>query len=222
MSSSREAILNKISRSLGNPVETEFKPKSGFDNTDYIIKSDTINKVDEFKKKLESLSGNVYVLEDKKEIYKTIKKIFKTTDSITFTGWDIEELSSIYATLEKSGHKYIKSTNKVMQAKCDIGITLADYGIAESGAIVLYNNKMQNRNCSLIVPIHIAILDRERITGNLFELINNISNDYSVLDSINDLSNCITLITGPSRTADIELNLTLGVHGPKELYVMIV
>ncbi|NIT14362.1 MAG: lactate utilization protein, partial [Candidatus Dadabacteria bacterium] len=69
-----------------------------------------------------------------------------------------------------------------------------------------------------ITPIHIAVLNKERIVGSIFDLIMRISNDYSKLSNINELSNCITLITGPSRTADIELNLTLGVHGPRELY----
>ena len=96
----------------------------------------------------------------------------------------------------------------------DIGITSAQAGIAETGTLVLDSSAERNRLVSLVPPIHIAILDASKIFLTLGETL-------AALQTGEELSPAITFITGPSRTADIELTLTLGVHGPQELYVII-
>ena len=222
MPNSKEIILQNIKNALNVQSDDEFNHYDGFNNEDYSTGDNNNDLVGEFSEKLRALSGSVEIIKNTKHLNKAVTAIFDKTDSKNFTGWDTKELGGIYRTLQQKGFKYKKSTRNDLQAKCDIGITLADYAISESGTLVLYNNKIQNRNSSLIVPIHIAILQKEKIVKSIFDIISTISKDYSSLDSINELSNCITLITGPSRTADIELILTLGVHGPKELYVLVV
>lgn len=96
----------------------------------------------------------------------------------------------------------------------DVGITNAQAAIAETGTLVLDSAAEQNRLVSLVPPVHIAILDASRIFATLGETL-------AALQSGDELSPAITFITGPSRTADIELTLTIGVHGPQELYVII-
>lgn len=96
----------------------------------------------------------------------------------------------------------------------DAGITSAQAGIAETGTLVLDSSVERNRLVSLVPPIHIAILDASKIFLTLGETL-------AALHSGPELSPAITFITGPSRTADIELTLTLGVHGPQQLYVII-
>ena len=98
--------------------------------------------------------------------------------------------------------------------KVDVGITGAQAGIAETGTLVLDSSVERNRLVSLVPPIHIAILDASKIFLTLGETL-------AALHSGPEISPAITFITGPSRTADIELTLTLGVHGPQELYVII-
>jgi len=98
--------------------------------------------------------------------------------------------------------------------KFDVGVTAAQAGIAETGTLVLDSSLEQNRLVSLVPPVHVAILDASRIFRTLGETL-------SALQRGTELSPAITLITGPSRTADIELTLTIGVHGPQELYVII-
>ena len=97
----------------------------------------------------------------------------------------------------------------------DVGITRAQAGIAETGTLVLDSAVEKNRLVSLVPPIHIAILDASKIYATLGETL-------AMLQNGNELSPAITFITGPSRTADIELTLTVGVHGPQELQVIIV
>lgn len=93
----------------------------------------------------------------------------------------------------------------------DAGLTTVDWAVADTGSLVLLAGAENERSVSLLPPIHIALLYEEHIRpdlGDLFEL-------------INDPPSALTLITGPSRTGDIELKLTVGVHGPGELHVVL-
>jgi L-lactate dehydrogenase complex protein LldG len=96
----------------------------------------------------------------------------------------------------------------------DVGITTAQAAIAETGTLVLDSAREHHRLVSLVPPVHIAIVDAATIYATLGETL-------SMLQNGEELSPAVTFITGPSRTADIELTLTIGVHGPQELYVII-
>ena len=96
----------------------------------------------------------------------------------------------------------------------DVGITTAQAAIAETGTLVLDSARERHRFVSLVPPVHIAIVDASTIRATLGETL-------AMLENRKELSPAVTFITGPSRTADIELTLTIGVHGPQELYVII-
>ena len=97
----------------------------------------------------------------------------------------------------------------------EAGITSTMGGIAETGALILWSSKEEPRLMSLVPPIHIAILRADKIYNSLLE----------VMQKENWSANMPTnafLISGPSKTADIELILAFGVHGPKELIVLVI
>ena len=96
----------------------------------------------------------------------------------------------------------------------DVGISTAQAAIAETGTLVLDSARERHRLVSLVPPVHIAIVNASTIYATLGETL-------SMLRNGKELSPAVTFITGPSRTADIELTLTIGVHGPQELYVII-
>jgi L-lactate utilization protein LutC len=96
----------------------------------------------------------------------------------------------------------------------DIGVSTAQAAIAETGTLVLESESERHRLVSLVPPVHIAILDAADICQTLGEAL-------AAVGRGSELSPTITLITGPSRTADIELTLAIGVHGPQELYVIV-
>lgn len=96
----------------------------------------------------------------------------------------------------------------------DIGVSTAQAAIAETGTLVLESESERHRLVSLVPPVHIAIVDAANICLTLGEAL-------AVVGRGSELSPTITLITGPSRTADIELTLAIGVHGPQELYVIV-
>ena len=96
----------------------------------------------------------------------------------------------------------------------DIGITTAQAAIAETGTLVLDSSRERNRLISLVPPVHIAIVEAANLHSTLGETL-------AALQRDDEVSPIVTFITGPSRTADIELTLAIGVHGPQELYVII-
>jgi L-lactate utilization protein LutC len=99
----------------------------------------------------------------------------------------------------------------------DIGIGGADYALADTGTLVLFSAQSGGRWVSLAPTIHICLLPREKILSSLDDLFSCLA-DPSIEAS---RGSAITFITGPSRTADIELTLVMGAHGPKELHVII-
>lgn len=95
-----------------------------------------------------------------------------------------------------------------------IGITPVDLCIAETSTLVIRNNRPFLREISLFPPVHIAVTRTDQIILKLEEAGKII--DKWLMESVG-----VTFITGPSKTADIELNLVRGVHGPKELILFI-
>lgn len=101
----------------------------------------------------------------------------------------------------------------------DCGITDADWGIASTGTLILPMTEGTERAASLVPPIHIALLPVERIIRGVPEALALVADRYK--RSAERLSS-VVFVTGPSRTADIELHLVLGVHGPKQLFIYLI
>jgi L-lactate dehydrogenase complex protein LldG len=97
----------------------------------------------------------------------------------------------------------------------DLGVSSAQFAIAETGTLVLQSTCERHRLVSLLPPVHIAIVDSDRLCETLGEALSLLRSGGS------DLSPAITFVTGPSRSADIELTLAIGVHGPQKLFVII-
>ncbi len=100
-------------------------------------------------------------------------------------------------------------------AAADIGITSADYALAATGTFVMLASPREARLISLLPPTHIAVIPRSRMLASLDELL-------SILPKPAEQTSSMVLITGPSRTADIEQILVRGVHGPGEIHAVIV
>ena len=120
--------------------------------------------------------------------------------------WDDEILAPVTEALRQAG---ISVTDRPEQA--DAGITTADFAIAETGTLVLTTSRGRPRAASLVPPRHIAVVSQDRIVGTLFDL----------FPRFGSLPSALTFITGPSRTADIELTPVRGVHGPVAVTVFI-
>jgi L-lactate dehydrogenase complex protein LldG len=104
-------------------------------------------------------------------------------------------------------------------ARAEIGLSGVDYAIAETGTLALSALPGQMRGVSLLPPVHVAVASREQIVATLADCLALFQAEGSSLPE--RLSSCVSFITGPSRTGDIELSLTIGVHGPGELHLVI-
>jgi L-lactate dehydrogenase complex protein LldG len=111
--------------------------------------------------------------------------------------------------LIQAGIKVIHSVDPAIKA----GITGAAAAIAETGTLVIPSGKGQSLSTSLTPDIHIAVINSSQIVSSLEETMQ--------IKTVREASATV-LITGPSRTADIEMSLTIGAHGPKELVVYII
>jgi L-lactate dehydrogenase complex protein LldG len=100
---------------------------------------------------------------------------------------------------------------------CDVGITSCDCAIAETGTLMVCSRPGQERVSSLLPPVHIAVIERRQIVPDLIDAIGLLtSQGFDLLPSN------VTLITGPSKTGDIELQLTTGVHGPGKWQIVVI
>jgi len=100
-----------------------------------------------------------------------------------------------------------------------IGITSADYCIAETATLTMKTRPGQPRCVSLLPSIHVAIVRLEQILTNLKELYTLLK--WNPAEQAEGITRCMTVITGPSKTADIEATLVHGAHGPRELYIIV-
>ena len=96
----------------------------------------------------------------------------------------------------------------------DAGITSTRAGVAETGAVVLWPTAHEPRLMSLVPPVHVAVLDADTIYNSMTEMM--AAENWAAGMPTNAL-----LISGPSKTADIEFTLVFGVHGPKEMVLLI-
>ena len=104
-------------------------------------------------------------------------------------------------------------------ARAEIGLSGVDYAIAETGTLALSALPGQMRGVSLLPPVHVAVASSAQIVATLADCLALLQAEGPSLPE--RLSSCVSFITGPSRTGDIELSLTIGVHGPGELHLVI-
>lgn len=104
---------------------------------------------------------------------------------------------------------------RAVAVEAGVGITSADYALADTGTLVMFSSQEEARMISLLPPAHIALVPKDRILTGLDELLTLVPDPAA-------RSSSMALITGPSRTADIEQILVRGVHGPGELHLIVI
>ncbi|MCW8859213.1 MAG: lactate utilization protein [Deltaproteobacteria bacterium] len=121
------------------------------------------------------------------------------------------------AVLKKAGVAVIDSDFRAEAEQAAAGITGVNFAIADTGSLVLESTAEDIRLATTLPPIQFALLDPEKIVADGMEAVVPMRQLHK-----RDERNYIAYITGPSRTADIERVLTIGVHGPKELFIFLV
>jgi len=221
---SREEILHTIRKGLEGVGSEKTLEERNFlseaEEVGKVIEEQKDNLKIQFVGELAKVNTNVLEAGGENEVKSSLLGLIKEKELRSFAIWESQFLKEINLKqeLKDAGLKLITAKNKDRIAKADIGITEVDYAIADTGTLVLIADKNQPRSVSLLPPIHLAIVRAENLVRNINDLFIILK---SKLKDSEDITSCMTFVTGPSRTADIELSLTLGVHGPKELYVLI-
>jgi L-lactate dehydrogenase complex protein LldG len=165
-----------------------------------------------FRENLEAVGGKCTIVNNKDEAVAAIQTIIESANPTRIAVSD----SPIVRAIRDSIHNDTEMLDNVSAQElfnCELGITSAQYAIAETGTLVLESEKEFSRLTSLVPPVHVCVLEAGNIRATMAEILQTVKNE---------LSPTVTFITGPSRTSDIELTLAIGVHGPRELYVIVV
>jgi L-lactate utilization protein LutC len=171
--------------------------------------------LDQFKERLAAVGGQCRVVTDEIQAATVLSEIVKKSGAQQLAISDSSRVARLAAGLSR-GLTVLSQPVAAELFACDVGISTAQWAIAESGTLVLESDRERHRLVSLVPPVHIAILDVRRIRRTMAEILHEIHRTES------GLSRAVTFITGTSRTSDIELTLAIGVHGPAELHVIII
>ena len=175
--------------------------------------------VEIFRKNLESVGGHCILARDEAEVIEALSGIISSLQDSPLRGGSIAlsnvpRLERLMARIEVGVDEIAVAPSAAELFGYDVGISTAQAAIAETGTLMLDSEAERHRLVSLVPPVHIAIVDAANICLTLGEAL-------AAAGQGSELSPTITFITGPSRTADIELTLAIGVHGPQELFVIV-
>ena len=149
--------------------------------------------IEQFKKALEALAGKVAVVKTRADADAAVERAL-------------------------NGRTFLRSTDRYSRegiAATEVGITSADYALADTGSLVFFSESKESRLLSLLPPCHIAVIESAKIVASLDDV-------FRLRPLPAEGSSAMVVITGPSRTADIEMRLVRGVHGPGEIHVIII
>lgn len=134
-------------------------------------------------------------------------------------------LNTIYEELQNSGvdvrlwDATIGKENQMFAEEADVGITFSDITLAESGTVTLFNDKDNGRSISLLPRVHVVIIPKSTIVPRMTQAVKQI---HDASQQGREVTSCVSFISGPSNSADIEMNLIVGVHGPVEATYIVV
>jgi L-lactate dehydrogenase complex protein LldG len=166
-----------------------------------------------FFTEVEKLGGKTKRLENKTELHAALRELVAAESIQKATAWQTAELKEwgVEDALKASGVEIVSphAANRDV-AECDLGVTGADFALPETGTLVLRSAIEQPRTVSLLPRVHLALIRSACLRPDLHQVFEETRHDDYVV-----------FVTGPSRTADIELTVTVGVHGPKTLCVFL-
>lgn len=198
------------------PFDATHKQHHAHRETALISNAQVIPTLERFKVALESVMGHCVIVKNESEAASAVQEIFEKLNVTRVAISDSALVGRVMSEV-KTDAKVLNNADKMDLFSCGVGVTEAQGAIAETGTLVIESNKERNRLCSLVPKFHVAIIEARKIRDGLSEVLQAISENGK-----ENLSRAITFITGPSRTSDIELTLAIGVHGPAELYVIVI
>lgn len=216
MTDDREQILRTIREGLQQAVLPEARSERPINHAPRAAAN-----VDTFMAELIRIAGHVIRVHTAREAAQTVAELCLERGWQEALAWELDEIEcdGLAEALAQAGVQVIQddAAGPRALAHIPVGLTGAEAALAESGTLVLPKRPRRSALASLLPPVHIALMPTSRIVPDIVSYFEGLDNAAA---TIRDTSNLI-FISGPSRTGDIEQVLTLGVHGPKELIVIL-
>ena len=221
----REEILGKIRTALAGQLEDHeqghgLRPVADQSPNNGAAALDLDDVVQRFETELKKVGGQFYAAENAQAACEYVLNLARSQGVRSAAGWDcpvIRDIGLVEA-LEDAGVEFIADTggDGFIKRALDagLGISGVDYALADTGTLVVLSGPGHARSVSLVTPVHVALVKLEQLLSDLNDL-------FPLLKQKGSLNSAIALITGPSRTADIEMTLVVGVHGPQQLHVIL-
>jgi L-lactate dehydrogenase complex protein LldG len=237
-----QALLERIAQRLGRLQPLREKPKRDVmgppDFWREFLLSET-EKIERFCESWRALTGVVEVVETDEQARSVLTRWIQEEKVRCLIRWDHPELERLEidqslveagvqinvwgrqaAASSLAGAEQADAPERLMielANRAEAGITWVDYAVADTGTLCLFTSPGKGRSVSLLPPIHISIFRSEQLVTRIGEVMVKIDE----MTRSNQLPAAINFITGPSRSSDIENDMTIGVHGPKKVYALI-
>lgn len=203
MGTAREEILNKLKQAVYPEPE-----KPDFDAPVYFPIETSLDQA--FKENLEKVNGSVHLCSSHEELYKELELFLQKfpKDKIVCN----EE--ALKQQLQKYQVEFISAEKLPFDLK--VGITSCEFLVAHTGSVMVSSALGSGRQLFAFPEVHVVIAENTQVVDYLEAAYDGVQKKYG-----KKLPSQVSLITGPSRTADIEKTLVMGAHGPRELHIFI-
>ena len=174
-----------------------------------------------FLEELEALGGYGRRVETLEEAREYVLALARKRGAKLLVRWDVEELEKldVDGPLRESKVEVVIWRDledfREVAARADIGLSMAEWAIAETGSLILTGGPGRGRTVTLLPPTYVAVVAESRVLRTVSEAIERYAEQGEIPANV-----CFH--TGPSRSGDIEMSLAIGVHGPGEVHVVLV
>jgi L-lactate dehydrogenase complex protein LldG len=233
MTTSRDRMLARIRAGLeqNRPSLAHEAAAAPHTAPPFVHPSDTDDLAQQFAAELAKLQAYPHLCADEEEALEMIETILEQHQARAVIAWDLaavglpglpELLAARGITVHDGDVGDAAERAGRLQAfePAPVCISGVDALIAESASVVLRSGQGRPRLASLLAPAYIAVARRDQLVRGLGQVFARLREQHGA--AVLDDASALTFITGPSRTADIELTLTLGVHGPREIHVVVI
>jgi L-lactate dehydrogenase complex protein LldG len=216
MNGSRAEILGRIRLALSNPaLEHHHGHQPEITDIRKLFASDYEHGslLERFRKEFTRVSGEMAVCSDADSVVDAIKDLIQSAN----LGTVAISQHAVCRRLQIGEKSFERSRLREKLSDVELSITGAEYLIADIGTIITVSNPQASREISLLPTTHLVVATPDQIYPNMAELFREIHEKHGTTLP----GSALTLITGPSRTADIEKVLIKGVHGPTRLLAIV-
>jgi L-lactate dehydrogenase complex protein LldG len=206
---SKEIIIGKIRKSLA--AHQVAMPFPEVDKLNDFFAKDSLSAEEKFVKEFSALGGKFVYCENESELFQQLEAL---VDTMQWPKMHTKD-SFLLNLFQENNLDFIKQGDDM--SDIEIGISLCESLVARTGSVLLSAGQESGRALPVYAPIHITIAFANQLVWDISDAFASLKEKYK-----NNLPSLISLTTGPSRTADIEKTLVVGVHGPKEVYVFFI